>query len=393
MTHDPAPAPTATTGPPPVPVPVSRAARIAVPATFAYHGLLDAIWLVRIPALTDKLHLGTGQVGTVGLAFGLGALLAMQIATRVLPAYGSRRLLWVTGPGTAVALGGLALSPRYGILLAVAIVLGLMAGALDVGMNAQGSTIERRTGRMLMSGMHAAWSLGCVVGGGLGALAAAGGWDFTRTALTAAVCALPVSILLATGYLPDPPDNPARRGRVRMPRLVHLAGLLVFLAFVVEGTSATWSGLYLRDDLDTREAVAALAYPLLQIAMIAGRLAGDPLRRRVGARAVVAGCGLGVAVAYLAVTAAPVWWVAAAGFVLSGLAIAPVVPLAFSVAGAADPTGSGAAIAWAGGAGYTGTLAGPVAIGYVAQATSLRSALALAIAMGLGICLLGRTIP
>jgi MFS family permease len=178
-----------------------------------------------------------------------------------------------------------------------------------------------------------------------------------------------------------------------MPAVVYLAGGIVFLSFLVEGTSATWSGLYLRNGLHAREAVAALAYPLLQVAMIAGRLAGDPLRARVGTRRVLVGAGLGVAASFTLVTTASWWWLAIAGFVAAGLTIAPVVPLGFSVAGAADPTGSGTGIARAAGMAYTGTLAGPVVVGFLAEVTSLRGALVLAVVLGLGICLLGRALP
>lgn len=371
-----------------------RRARHRVLATFAFHGLVDALWLVRIPALTDKLHLHPGQVGAVGLCWGAGALLAMQVVARILPAYGSRRVLWVSGPAMAVGLGAFGLAPTYRLLLAIGIAFGAAAGALDVAMNAQAATIERITGRAVMSGMHAAWSVGSVSGGALGALAASAGWGFTRSLTVAAAVALPLSLALAPGYLRDAPDRTGPRGRrVRMPAVVYLAGAIVFMSFLVEGTSATWSGLYLRDGLHTREAVAALAYPLLQIAMIAGRLAGDPLRARVGTRRVLIAAGLGVAASFALVTATSWGWLAIAGFVAAGLAIAPVVPLGFSVAGAADPTGSGTGIARAAGMAYTGTLAGPVAVGYLAELTSLRGALLLAVVLGVGICLLGRALP
>lgn len=371
-----------------------RRARHRVLATFAFHGLIDALWLVRIPALTDKLDLRPGQVGAVGLCWGAGALLAMQGSVRILPAQGSRRILLVAGPATALGLGAFGLAPTYPLLLVVALAFGVAAGALDVAMNAQAATIERITGRAVMSGMHAAWSVGSVAGGALGALAASAGWGFTRSLTVAALATLPIPFALAPGYLRDVPERTGTpRRQVRMPALVYLAGGTVFLSFLIEGTSATWSGLYLRDSLHAREAVAATAYPLLQLAMIAGRLAGDPLRTRFGTRRVLVAAGLGVAAAFALVVAAPSWRLATVGFVAAGLAVAPVVPLGFSVAGAADPTGSGAGIAQAAGMAYAGTLGGPVVVGLLADATSLRGALVLAVALGLGVCLLGRSLP
>lgn len=42
---------------------------------------------------------------------------------------------------------------------------------------------------------------------------------------------------------------------------------------------------------------------------------------------------------------------------------------------------------------YAGTLGGPVVVGLLADATSLGGALVLAVALGLGVCLLGRSLP
>jgi len=65
--------------------------------------------------------------------------------------------------------------------------------------------------------------------------------------------------------------------------------------------------------------------------------------------------------------------------------------LTFSIAGALDPSGAG--VAQAGAMGYAGMLVGPVAVGYLANATSLRTGLTLALALGAAIALLGRRLP
>ena len=46
--------------------------------------------------------------------------------------------------------------------------------ALDVAMNAQGSTLEQRDGRSILSSLHGLWSLGSMGGAAIGGLAA--GW-------------------------------------------------------------------------------------------------------------------------------------------------------------------------------------------------------------------------
>jgi MFS family permease len=170
--------------------------------------------------------------------------------------------------------------------------------------------------------------------------------------------------------------------------VIYLIGAVTCAAFIIEGSVADWSGLYLRDELHAREAVAALAYPCFEAAMIIGRTFGDRVRRRMGTSTMLTAAGVGAAAAFVVVVTAPRWWLALLGFFLVGLAICTVVPLTISMAGTFDSTG--AAIAKASAMGYGGMLLGPVVIGYLANVTSLRVGLLVSVALALITAVLGR---
>ena len=71
----------------------------------------------------------------------------------------------------AVLLPGLARSvPALAVAL---LVMGVTNSTLDLAMNAQGMSVERRMKRPILSSLHAAFSFGGFAGAGLGALAAA----------------------------------------------------------------------------------------------------------------------------------------------------------------------------------------------------------------------------
>jgi MFS family permease len=366
-------------------------ARIGSTATFALAGALCAVWTVRIPALTDKLHLDPAGVGTAVLVFGIGAMITMQLARVAITRLGSRRTLLLAAPGSAVLLAGIGLAPTYPWLLVASALFGAAFGALDIGMNAQVAALERSTGRHLMNGAHAGWSIGSVLGGALGALSAYLQMTFTQAVVGMAVLGLPAALAMLPTYVPDPPaPAEVRAARARLPRVIYLIGAVTCASFIIEGSIADWSGLYLRNELSAREAVAALAYPVFEAAMIVGRTFGDRVRRRVGSRAMLTGGGVGAATSFAIVVAAPHWWLALVGFFLVGLAICTVVPLTFSIAGGLDDAGAG--IAQAGAMGYGGMLIGPVAIGYVANATSVRTGLVISVALGVVITILARTV-
>jgi MFS family permease len=387
----------------PQPVPVAgdrpastaalRRARYGTLATFILAGAVGAVWMVRIPALTDKLHLDKGRVGTVVLCAGLGAMLAMQSTRGLLPRIGSHRALTVALPaGTAIS-SAIGLAPSYPWLLVASGAFGAAWGTVDVCMNAQASTIERLSRRHVMNGMHAGWSLGVVLGGGLGAFSAYLGMSFTRAVVAMALICLPATLAVTLTYLPDARRGDGARRSVRLPRAVYLIGLVTFASFLVEGSVADWSGLYLRDELRAAEAAAATGYPVFAAAMIIGRLVGDPVRRVLRDRTMLAASGLGIMAGFLVVVGTAAAWPALVGYFVVGLSVSTVVPLAFSIAGDLDPSGSGAAIAQAGAIGYAGMLLGPVVIGYLADATSLRTALILGLLLGAAVALLGGRVP
>jgi MFS family permease len=364
--------------------------------TFALAGLLTGVWVARMPALAGKFGTSESEIGIVVLIWGLGAIAAMQGLRTVMARAGSRTVLRVALPLTAVAYLLVALAPTYGLLLAAVAVFGMTFGITDIAMNAQGSVVEQAYRRPIMSGMHAGWCAGAMSGGLFGVATAAAGLGFTATVLAAALLSLPAGLALGRTYLADPPAPAASgdgRRAARMPLAVYLIGALAFIAFMTEGSIADWSGLLLHDELGATQAVAALGYPVFELAMLAGRLAGDRIRMRIGTRRLLAGAGAGTALGMTVVVLAPGAPVAIAGFFVTGLVVCLVVPTTISLAGTAAPDRPAAAVAQVGAMGYGGLLLGPVVVGFLADATSLRVGVGVTVVLALLIAFGARYVP
>ncbi|MES9520774.1 MFS transporter [Streptomyces capoamus] len=370
-----------------------RRAHIGAVLTFALVGMVNGVLAARIPGLAAKLGLSTGDFGLVVLCWGLAALATSQSMRWLVTALGNRLLLRIGTPLVALAVGLIALSPSYPLLLTAATGFGAASGIAEAMMNAQGSLVERLAGRPLMNGMHAGWSAGAVSGGLLAAGLAAAGVSYTVTVLAVAASALPIACALGWTYLDAPAEEEHSSGRQGLPRIVYAIGALAFCALLIEGLAADWSGLLLTRCLQASPALAAVAYPVFEIATFSGRLCADRMQTRYGARSLLTGAGLATALGVLLVVVAPAAPVAIAGFGLTGLTVCVVVPLTMSVAGAVAPGQSDAAIAQVSAMGYTGLLAGPVVIGFVAEAGTLRSGIAVGIAVALVIAIGSRRLP
>ncbi|MFK0222874.1 MFS transporter [Streptomyces vinaceus] len=357
-------------------------ARRATAVTFALVGATSAVWVVRIPALRDKLGLSEAQVGIEVLAWGLGALAAMQVSTRLMPRFGSHRVLGYSVPASVASLMLLAFAPSFPFLVAGGLVFGSLFGLVDVAANAQASELERACGRPLMGKMHAGWSLGAVLGGAFGAATAAAGLGFTPSVAMAAALAVPIALVVAPRFHASAPavqDTEGKGASKRLPWVVHLLGALMFCAFLAEGSVADWSSLHLHDTLQVSEAVAALGYPVFELAMLLGRLFCDRVTERFGGRLLLGAAGLLAAAGFAVLTFTDRVFVAFAGLALVGAAVCVVVPLTFSLAGVAGGKRNAQAVARAGMYGYSGLLLGPVAIGFIAEHHSLRISFAVVV--------------
>ena len=255
-------------------------------------------------------------------------------------------------------------------------------------MNIQGSYVERAADRPWMSRYHACWSVGSIVGAGVGALAAWAGMDITlHFALVATLIAIGVLVALRTYVDEREPGphaaDPELAGRFVNRRLV-LLGLITLCGTTIEGAAADWLGLHIADDLDGTAAVAAAGYAVFATAMTAARFAGPPILTRLGRvhtlRLAGTVAGAGVVLAALA----PSVPLALLGGAVWGLGIALVFPSAMS-AGGETPGRSAAGIATVATIGYGGFLLGPPLLGLLGHQIGLGNALLSLVVLAVGI--------
>lgn len=363
--------------------------RRAVSVAFLAFGIVSGSFVPRLPAVKDHLHLTDGQVGDALLIFAVGAVMGATVA-RLLLGSGARRFVRAGTPVLAVALVSLGLAANLPQLVVGMLLNGLCAGVLDVLENAQGAELERLAARPMINGFHAFWSLGAVVASLMAGVAAY--FAIAPVAHFAAVAA--VVAVASAWFLRDLPDTRSGAARVAPPDAgrLWLTGPVVAVAvvsmagFLVEGGTADWSTLYLRDLSHVNPGVAAAGYGGFMLAAMLTRFRADRLTARtstvivVRLGALLGAGGLALAVAFPAVAGA------ATGFALVGIGTAVILPLAF--AAGANLGASGTALAVVMSSGYVGSVVGPALIGHAADHFGLRVAMLIPLAGALTIVLL-----
>ena len=370
-----------------------KQARAAVTAIFFLNGLIFGAWAARIPAVRDRVGLSDGELGIVLACAAVGSIIAMPIAGGRAARIGSRRATRAAFALVCLATGVIALAPSLPVLCVLAFFYGASMGSLDVTMNAHGVAVERRYGRAILASFHAAFSIGGLAGALIGAFSAAIGLDVrTQLALVAGACAA-IGLTWSRRFLASDADAIGRTEPVfvRPPRKLLALGVLAFACLLIEGASADWSAVYLRDELGTTAAIAAIGFTAFSITMTLGRIFGDRLVDRFGPEAVVrAGGGIaavGFGLSLLAAT--PV--AAIAGFACLGAGMSGVVPIVFRASGHVPGMAAGVGLAAVSSTGYLGFLVGPPTIGGLAELVGLPAALGVLVLLAVAVALLART--
>jgi MFS family permease len=371
--------------------------RITLTVFFALDGFVFAGWVARIPAIKEQTNASASALGLALLGVSAGAVVTMTFTGRLCRRYGNHPMTVILAVllCLSIALPPLTHSPLA--LGAVLFVFGMAYGGINVAFNSAAVDLVTTLRRPIMPSFHAAFSLGGMVGAGLGAVVAAH-LSPTRHLLGLTVVGLLVTAVAGRQLLriepPVPPERTAPRagarrrldGRTR--GLVIVFGLIALCTAYGEGAMADWGALHLQEDLAASPGVAAVGYSCFALTMTVGRLTGTTLLEQLGrTRTVVAG-GTTAAAGMLLGSLAPSLWAALLGFGIAGLGLANLFPVAVERAGTlAGPTG----VAIASTLGYGGMLLGPPAIGFMADWFSLPAALtsvavlaAVAAAIGLG---------
>ncbi|MFF8973374.1 MFS transporter [Streptomyces sp. NPDC014995] len=413
--------------------------RIALTVFFALDGFVFAGWVVRIPAIKEQTGASASALGLALLGVSAGAVVTMMLTGRLCHRYGNHRVTVVCAVLLSLSVTLPPLTHSAPALGAVLLFFGAAYGGINVAFNSAAVDLVAALDRPVMPTFHAAFSLGGMIGAGLGGLVA-DSLSPTHHLLGLCVIGLLVTALAGPTLLREAPPGPPgstpkqasphdaasaedsagdaagvagstpqapesrkpstesgtpsseplpRRLTPRTRRLVIVFGLIALCTAYGEGALADWGALHLQQDLDASPGLAAAGYSCFALAMTVGRLTGTTLLQRLGrTRTVVAG-GTTAAVGMLVASLTPVAWVALLGFAVTGLGLANIFPVAVERAGAlAGPTG----VAVASTLGYGGMLLGPPAIGFMADWFSLPVALTSVAALAAVAALIGLTI-
>ncbi len=368
-----------TTAPSAFPFP-KQVIRASISVYFFVLGIMFATWASRLPAIKEKLQLSDGELGTVLLGMPIGSIMVMPLAGWLTSRFGSKWVVVAASVAYCVVIPILALIPNSWGLAIGLLFAGAFGDLINIAANDQAIALERMYGKSIMSSFHALFSVGGMIGAGLGGVMR----QLDMPLLTHFLIAGSFTALISVGFsryllLTHSEHDSSQPIFAKPDKTLIGLGLIGLCVMLGEGAMADWSSIYLTNLLPKGSGLTTAGYTAFSLAMALGRFGGDWFTNTNGTQKtlVISGIlsGLGLLLALLVQHPA----VVILGFACVGLGFATVVPLVYSAAGQSKSMKAGMAIAAVSTVSYFGFLFGPPLIGWLSEAVTLRWALLLVV--------------
>jgi fucose permease len=298
---------------------------------FAALGLPDGVIGVAWPSVRSDFRLPLDALGALLVASTAGYVASSAASGRLLARMGVGTLLAASCAMTALALCGYALAGSWPVVVALGVVAGLGAGAIDAGINLYAAT--NHSGRTLGL-LHAGYGLGTTVGPLIMTrlLMAGSGWRAGYAMLAGALITLALCFAATSGRWPGPSRRRAdSEGEVSLAqslrlRTVHL-GIATFFVYVgIEAGTGAWIYSLLTGARGVSMAAGGTAVSIYWAGLVVGRvlLALAPVSFEIGL--VLRGATIALAFATFALALDLGAAVNVAAIALMGLAAGPIFP-------------------------------------------------------------------
>ena len=347
--------------------------RFALSVFFFLSGFCFSSWASRIPSIKLTFDMNEAELGSFLFILPICSLIGLPISGWLISKYDSRYLLISGFLIYIFSLLGIGYASNIQLLTVVVCLFAFGLRAINISMNTQAIQLQKRYGRTINGSFHGIWSLG----GLFGILFATSMIYFNITMFVhlavVVVFALILSLTASSCLLKNDREAGGNKLRLGSPdKFIFYTGLVVFCAAVCEGGIYDWSSVYFREVVNAE--LFTLSYLVFMIAMTLSRFFTDALTNLLGMKKLFLISASVVVFGVLILILFPTFYLALVGFFITGLGVASIFPMSFSLASHSKKYAPGLAISIVGTYATVGVLLAPPFVGYVAHLFSLNLA-------------------
>ena len=123
-----------------------------------------SLWTIRIPTIRDQIQTDYLGIAYLMVTFSIGSIIAMLFANYLLSKVSSKNILIYASLINWILWLPVSYVKDLQTFMFIAFSFGVCFGLFEICINLQATKIETREKKSMMSGFHAFWSLGVLVG-------------------------------------------------------------------------------------------------------------------------------------------------------------------------------------------------------------------------------------
>ena len=327
------------------------------------------LWTIRIPTIKDQIQSDYLGIGFIMATFAIGSIIAMVFVNQIIRKTSCKTILLYAGLFQALLWLPIPFIKNLEFFMIISFIFGLTYGAFDIAVNLYASNLEKRENKTMMSGFHAFWSLGVLLGSLVTSLFLEKNISFLNNILIYVIVLLPLNLLFVIALKEDPKNSGEVKKNIffMWPTIIFLLIFICIANALTEGSVDAWGALYMRDHIKVEGFKIGLATISFNIFMVLGRLTGDWFRDKLGVYKLIIILFILTIFSLIILTFFDSIILSTIGFALLGIGTSSIIPIAYSLVGKIKGIDSGVGISIISIAVYGTFMGAPASLGLLAN--------------------------
>ena len=304
----------------------------ACKALFFSISFFVGLWTVRIPDIKDQIGTDYQGMSYLFVIFSLGSIFTMIIAPKIIQNFSSKFIGLLTGFVISFLWVFIPFVSSFYQMAVLSFIFGSSYGIIEIVLNLQATSLEKKYEKPIMSGIHAFWSIGLLGGSFATSLFLEYEISFLINSLVFIVLIFPL-FFFGSLTLKDTNSTPQKLSAIffKWPKIVLILVIFSTTCVFLEGGTDSWGALYMRDYLLAEGFSIGIAAIAFNGSMVFGRLTGDKLKSIFGIYNFLFISIILSLLGSLIIFISKFAFISILGFIIAGFGVASIVPICYTL--------------------------------------------------------------
>ena len=304
----------------------------ACKALFFSISFFVGLWTVRIPDIKDQIGTDYQGMSYLFVIFSLGSIFTMIIAPKIIQNFSSKHIGLLTGSVISFLWVFIPFVSSFYQMAVLSFIFGSSYGIIEIVLNLQATSLEKKYEKPIMSGIHAFWSIGLLGGSFATSLFLEYEISFLINSLVFIILIFPL-FFFGSLTLKDTNSTPQKLSAIffKWPKIVLILVIFSTTCVFLEGGTDSWGALYMRDYLLAEGFSIGIAAIAFNGSMVFGRLTGDKLKSIFGIYNFLFISIILSLLGSLIIFISKFAFISILGFIIAGFGVASIVPICYTL--------------------------------------------------------------